>query len=58
MKDRTIPGTCIPVFTAYGDDIDVDGKRYVAGLVRNAKGPQRQYNYMVIWGNRSCFSRS
>lgn len=37
----------IPVFTAYADDIDVDGKRYVAGLVRNAKGPQRQYNYMV-----------
>lgn len=46
-EGRTIPGTSIPVFTAYGDDIDVDGKRYVAGLVRNAKGPQRQYNYMV-----------
>ncbi len=44
---QEIPGTSIPVFTAYGDDIDVDGKRYVAGLVRNAKGPQRQYNYMV-----------
>ncbi len=44
---QKVPGTSIPVFTAYGDDIDVDGKRYVAGLVRNAKGPQRQYNYMV-----------
>lgn len=44
---QDLPGTTIPVFTAYGDDIDVNGKRYVAGLVRNAKGPQRQYNYMV-----------
>jgi hypothetical protein len=47
LDERELPGTSIPVFTAYGDDIDVDGKRYVAGLVRNAKGPQRQYNYMV-----------
>lgn len=47
LDKEEIPGTSIPVFTAYADDIDVDGKRYVAGLVRNAKGPQRQYNYMV-----------
>jgi len=47
LDKRELPGTTIPVFTAYGDDIDVDGKRHVAGLVRNAKGPQRQYNYMV-----------
>jgi hypothetical protein len=46
-EGQELPGTSIPVFTAYADDIDVDGKRYVAGLVRNAKGPQRQYNYMV-----------
>lgn len=47
LDKEDLPGTSIPVFTAYADDIDVDGKRYVAGLVRNAKGPQRQYNYMV-----------
>src|SRR5579864_1251397 len=47
LDKRDLPGTSIPVFTAYGDDLDVDGKRHVAGLVRNAKGPQRQYNYMV-----------
>lgn len=46
-EGKELPGTSIPVFTAYADDIDVDGKRHVAGLVRNAKGPQRQYNYMV-----------
>lgn len=41
-----LPGSSIPIFTGYGDDLDVNGKRYVAGLVRNAKGPQEMYNYM------------
>jgi hypothetical protein len=45
IDKRELPGTSIPIFTAYGDDLDVDGKRYVAGLVRNAKDPQRMYNY-------------
>lgn len=44
-EGKKLPGTSIPIFTAYGDDLDVDGKRYVAGLVRNAKGPQRMYNF-------------
>lgn len=41
----TLPGSSIPILTAYGDDIDVDGVRYLAGLMRNAKDPQRMYNY-------------
>jgi hypothetical protein len=44
-KSETLPGSSIPIFTAYGDDLDVNGKRYVAGLVRNAKGAQQMYNY-------------
>jgi hypothetical protein len=47
LDKRDLPGSSIPVFTVVGDDIEVDGKRYLAGLVRNAKDPQRQYNYMV-----------
>lgn len=47
VEGKKVPGKRIPIFTGYGDDLDVNGKRYVAGLVRNAKGPQRQYNYMV-----------
>lgn len=47
LDSRVLPGSSIPVFTVVGDDILVDGKRYLAGLVRNAKDPQRQYNYMV-----------
>ena len=46
-EGQVLPGTHIPIFTAYGDDIDIDGKRYLAGMVRNGKDPQRQYNYMV-----------
>jgi len=42
-----LPGTSIPVFTAYGDDIDVDGQRYLAGLIRNGKDAQRFKNFMV-----------
>ena len=45
VEGKPLPGTSIPIFTAVGDDIDVNGKRYLAGLVRNAKGPQRMYNY-------------
>lgn len=44
---KPIPGKRVPVISVLGDDLDVDGKRYLAGLIRNAKGPQRQYNYMV-----------
>lgn len=45
LDEREIPGSSIPIISAYGDDLEVDGKRYVAGLVRNAKDPQRMYNY-------------
>lgn len=45
IEGKPLPGTTIPIFTAVGDDIDVNGKRYLAGLVRNAKSPQRMYNY-------------
>lgn len=39
------PGRWIPIVPVLGEDIDVDGKRYLAGLVRNAKDAQRAYNY-------------
>src|SRR5262249_46528915 len=44
-EGKALPGSSIPLLTAYGDDLDVNGKRFVAGLVRNAKGPQRMYNF-------------
>lgn len=35
----------IPVVGVFGDDYIIDGKRFVSGLVRNAKDPQRAKNY-------------
>ena len=47
LEERDWPGKWIPVIPVLGDDLIVDGKRYLAGLVRNAKDPQRAYNYAV-----------
>lgn len=46
-KDKVIPGKRIPIIPVLGKNLHVDGKHYLAGLIRNAKGPQRQYNFMV-----------
>ena len=40
-------GASIPVVRVVGNEYEVDGKLYVAGLVRNAKDAQRMYNYWV-----------
>lgn len=45
LEEKHWAGKWIPVIPVLGDDLMVDGKRYVAGLVRNAKDPQREYNY-------------
>jgi len=46
-KDKTVPGKRIPIIPVLGKNLHVDGKHYLAGLIRNAKSPQRQYNFMV-----------
>jgi hypothetical protein len=38
-------GKFIPLVPVYGKVINIEGKRYVRGLVRNAKDPSRIYNY-------------
>lgn len=35
----------IPIVPVLGDDYELNGKRYLYGLTRNAKDPQRMYNY-------------
>lgn len=45
LEETILPGTMIPVVPLFGTDVQVDNKRYLAGLVRNAKDPQRMYNY-------------
>jgi hypothetical protein len=38
-------GNWIPVVPVLGDELDVDGKRILEGMIRHAKDPQRMYNY-------------
>jgi hypothetical protein len=44
-KDRVMPCQRIPVIPFLGDELVVDGKRKVWGMVRFAKDPQRFYNW-------------
>lgn len=47
LEERDWPGRWIPIVPLLGDDIDVDGRRHVAGLLRHYKDPQRMYNYWI-----------
>jgi hypothetical protein len=41
------PGRWIPIIPVIGEELDIDGKRILKGIVRDAKDPQRMYNYMA-----------
>jgi Phage P22-like portal protein len=47
LDKKDWPGKYIPVVPDLGDDFDVDGKRYLAGAVRNPKDAQRAYNFWI-----------
>jgi len=38
-------GRYIPIVPVYGDEVNVEGKRYFRSMVRDAKDAQRMYNY-------------
>lgn len=38
-------GKWIPLIPVLGDDLDIDGKRQLTGMVRDIQDPQRMYNY-------------
>jgi Phage P22-like portal protein len=45
LKAEEWIGTTIPIVKVIGDATDVEGKLKLSGIVRNAKDPQRMYNY-------------
>ncbi len=45
LEEMVWPGKYIPIIPVLGEDIDIDGKRKLIGLVRDAKDPQRSLNY-------------
>ena len=38
-------GKYIPIIPVYGDEVNIEGKRYFYGLIHSAKDSQRQYNF-------------
>lgn len=46
LEETDWPGKWIPIIPVLGDELDVDGERILEGIVRQAKDPQRQYNFM------------
>jgi len=45
LEERDWPGKLFPIVRLIGNEFDVDGQLLYTGLVRNAKDPQRMYNY-------------
>ena len=44
LEEAVIPGRFIPIVPVLGEELLVDGKRYLIGLVRHARTPQQLYN--------------
>lgn len=42
-------GRFIPIVPVYGEELMVDGRRRLRSLVRDAKDPQRMFNYWNSW---------
>lgn len=47
LEENEWPGKWIPLVKVIGDEVDVEGKVQLAGLIRDAKDAQRMYNYWV-----------
>ncbi len=47
LDEKPWVGKYIPIVPILGEDIDVDGKRIIKGIVRDAQDPQRMYNYWI-----------
>src|SRR3990172_305304 len=45
LEEYDIPGASIPIVRCIGDEVTIDGRTVYAGIVRDAKDAQRQYNY-------------
>jgi len=46
LEETEWAGRWIPIVKVVGDELDIDGKLLLKGIVRDAKEPQRQFNFM------------
>lgn len=47
LHKREWPGQYIPIIPVLGEEIHIDGKDYLSGIIRDMKDPQRAYNYWM-----------
>lgn len=45
LMEREWLGSTIPIVKVVGEEIDIEGRVQLSGVIRNAKDAQRQYNY-------------
>ena len=45
LEENHWPGKYIPIVPVYGDEVDIEGRRYFRSLIRDAKDAQRMFNY-------------
>jgi hypothetical protein len=45
LETNEWPGKYIPIIPVYGDEINIEGKRYFRSLINPAKDAQRMFNY-------------
>ncbi len=45
LSETEWPGRFIPVIPVYGDEVNIEGRRYFRSLFRDAKDAQRMFNY-------------
>jgi hypothetical protein len=45
IETKEWAGKYIPIVPVYGDEVIIDGKRYLKSLIRDAKDAQRMFNY-------------
>lgn len=48
----------IPVFPVWGDEVDINGKVYRAGIIRNAKDPAKMYNVHMTAATEEVITRA
>lgn len=45
LDETDWPGKYIPIVPVYGEEVNIEGRRYFRSLIRDAKDPQRMFNY-------------
>lgn len=45
LEEDDWAGQYIPLVPVYGEELNIEGKRYFRSLIRDAKDPQRNFNY-------------